>query len=201
MIKAVIFDYGKVLSGAKGTSARKDIAEAFGVDDIAMGECMRQLIPLFNTEKIDEPKFWERVSSLLNKPIPQNPENLWRKSFLEHFALNEPMLAYAKSLQTRGLKIGILSNNIPPWTDIIRGKGGYEGFDDVVISCEVGFAKPDPKIYKLALDRMKVAGDESLFVDDKEENLEVAKSLGMNTVLAENPDQIIQEIEKILSSK
>jgi putative hydrolase of the HAD superfamily len=51
--------------------------------------------------------------------------------------------------------------------------------DESVFSCEVGFAKPDPRIYTHTLQLLGAAAGESLFVDDVPENVEAARALGM----------------------
>jgi HAD superfamily hydrolase (TIGR01509 family) len=51
----------------------------------------------------------------------------------------------------------------------------------VVISYEVGCAKPEPRIFEIALDRLGVAPSHALFVDDREENIEGARRLGIET--------------------
>ncbi|MBO8185776.1 HAD family phosphatase [Streptomyces sp. DW4-2] len=51
--------------------------------------------------------------------------------------------------------------------------------DEAVLSCEVGFAKPDPRIYRHTLQLLGATAEESLFVDDVPENVEAARALGM----------------------
>ncbi|MGP3972704.1 HAD family hydrolase [Streptomyces sp. 8N114] len=51
--------------------------------------------------------------------------------------------------------------------------------DEAVLSCEVGFAKPDPRIYTHTLQLLGAAAEDSLFVDDVPENVEAARALGM----------------------
>jgi epoxide hydrolase-like predicted phosphatase len=56
-------------------------------------------------------------------------------------------------------------------------------FDDIVCSAEVGMAKPDPAIYQLAAERLELAPDECVFVDDWDKNIEAARATGMTAVL------------------
>ncbi|PIR04638.1 MAG: hypothetical protein COV57_03370 [Candidatus Liptonbacteria bacterium CG11_big_fil_rev_8_21_14_0_20_35_14] len=71
-------------------------------------------------------------------------------------------------------------------------------FDEVIISAEVGINKPDPKIYSLALDKIKSNPEESIFIDDLEKNLEPAKKLGIATILYENPKQLEKNLSVYL---
>jgi putative hydrolase of the HAD superfamily len=63
-------------------------------------------------------------------------------------------------------------------------------FDAVVISCEVGLSKPDPRIYQLCLDRLGLRAPETLFVDDRADNVEGAARLGLRTLQFEGPDAL-----------
>jgi HAD superfamily hydrolase (TIGR01509 family) len=55
-------------------------------------------------------------------------------------------------------------------------------FDVVIVSAEVRCAKPDPRVYRLCLDRLDVEAQQALFVDDKPDNVAAAASLGMRTL-------------------
>jgi putative hydrolase of the HAD superfamily len=54
-------------------------------------------------------------------------------------------------------------------------------FDVVVASCEVGRCKPDPEIYRICLERLGLTADATLFVDDRMENLQAARDIGLQT--------------------
>ena len=55
--------------------------------------------------------------------------------------------------------------------------------DELVLSCEVGVAKPYPGIFEIALDRLGVAAADTLFVDDQPAFCEAAAGLGIRAVL------------------
>lgn len=65
--------------------------------------------------------------------------------------------------------------------------GLRERFDAFFSSCYLGLRKPDPAIYRLAVDVSGVSARESLLVDDREENLKPAAELGMQTFLFDSP--------------
>jgi putative hydrolase of the HAD superfamily len=73
-----------------------------------------------------------------------------------------------------------------------------DAFDELIISAEVGIAKPDPRIYHLALERLGVAAGEAVFVDDFLENIDAAQALGLHTVHFRNPDQARTELDHLL---
>jgi epoxide hydrolase-like predicted phosphatase len=70
--------------------------------------------------------------------------------------------------------------------------------DLMIFDGEEGVAKPDARIYELALLRLGVRPVEAVFVDDKEQNVEAAQQLGMYSVHFKNTAQAIAEIQALL---
>ncbi|MFW5746405.1 MAG: HAD family hydrolase [Nanoarchaeota archaeon] len=88
----------------------------------------------------------------------------------------------------------LLSNNSFDWGEQVLKNLGYEKyFKHLVFSHNVGCAKPGKEIFEIALDKVKdeVDGNEEvLFIDDKEKNFLVPKSMGMQTLLFTTFDQV-----------
>ena len=108
------------------------------------------------------------------------------------------MLAAIRRIRARGLATAALTNN---W---IGGEGSgardwlAELFDVVVESSAVGLRKPDPRIYALVLERLRVAAAEAIFLDDIGGNLKPARALGMTTIKVEDPVQALAELADVL---
>jgi len=68
----------------------------------------------------------------------------------------------------------------------------------MIISAEVGVAKPEAKIYHIALEQLQVQADEAVFVDDVIENIEACEELGMEGILFENSESAIQQLKDLL---
>lgn len=71
--------------------------------------------------------------------------------------------------------------------------------DLMVISAEEGVAKPDPRIYEVALSRLGVMASEALFVDDRQENVEAAINLGMQGIISQNSKRMMKEVNDALA--
>jgi epoxide hydrolase-like predicted phosphatase len=105
-------------------------------------------------------------------------------------------------LRKVGYRVGLLSNTIPNTAEEIRSHGGYDDFDFLILSCEVGYAKPDPEIYELAMQQLPgIKPEEVMFVDDIERMTAPATELGIHTIVATSPEQIMDDIESLLVSK
>ena len=72
-------------------------------------------------------------------------------------------------------------------------------FDVVVLSGEVGYAKPEPEIYEIAAERLGVRLDECIFTDDREEFCEAARAVGMQAIVYKDFRQFRTDLEQLLS--
>lgn len=99
-----------------------------------------------------------------------------------------------ETLRARGLKVGVLSNTLPSIDRTLRAVGLDDLVDVAVATCVVGVHKPDAGAYLHAAQALEVEPAEVLFVDDKPENVQAARDLGMHGLLidlrGERPDAI-----------
>lgn len=203
MLKAVIFDYNGVV---------KKINKYF-FDDVELifslsaeekenaKKMTRDLFEQLDKGLLKEDIFWLKFSQRINKPMPVNVKELSRKLFNEHFELYEEVVNMLKDLKTNGYITAVLSDTFPYMAEITRERNGYDYFDKVYLSCEVGFVKPQKEFYELAVKDLAVPPSDCIFIDDSEGNLLPAKEMGMKTVLAKNPDQIVEDAWIIIKSE
>jgi epoxide hydrolase-like predicted phosphatase len=104
-----------------------------------------------------------------------------------------------RELKARGLRLGLLTNNVKEFGDNWRAMFPIGELCDVVVdSSHVGMRKPERAIYALTCERMGVEPTETIFVDDNADNIEAAAAFGMNTVHFVDPPAALDEIEKLL---
>jgi putative hydrolase of the HAD superfamily len=107
-----------------------------------------------------------------------------------------PMVEAVRRAKAAGVRTGLISNSI--------GEGRYdrsrfpELFDGVVISAEEGLHKPQPEIYRLGCERVGLAPEECVFVDDLRENCEGAEAVGITAILHRGGETTIPELENLL---
>ncbi|WP_179232699.1 HAD-IA family hydrolase [Paenibacillus rigui] len=88
----------------------------------------------------------------------------------EHYQLFSDVAACLPQFRERGLRLGIISNFAPTLSSILEHKGILHYFDPVIVSTEVGLEKPDPAIFRLALERSGLSAEEVLYVGDHDRN-------------------------------
>ncbi|NXP04355.1 ACD10 dehydrogenase, partial [Thinocorus orbignyianus] len=125
-------------------------------------------------------------------------------SFLLDLIRNEmikqlPIMAEAvQCIRAEGLKTALLNNSF-----CLRNGGSFlpldpEHFDVMVESYREGTHKPDPRLYKLCLERLGVQPQESIFLDSSSQNLKTAAQLGIKTVKVDDPETAFKELETCL---
>uniref|UniRef100_A0A8D1V4V5 Acyl-CoA dehydrogenase family member 10 n=1 Tax=Sus scrofa TaxID=9823 RepID=A0A8D1V4V5_PIG len=101
-------------------------------------------------------------------------------------------------IRAKGLQTALLSNNF----FLPNGKSflplDRKQFDVVVESCLEGICKPDPRIYKLCLERLGRKPSECILLEDLGPNLKAAASLGIHTIKVNDPETAVKELKTLL---
>ncbi len=126
------------------------------------------------TDMIDA--YWDRWIEMCDAPIHESVDILM-------------------DIKRRGYPVYALSN----WNDLKWDVASKEFpflklFNNKIVSGHVKLAKPDPAIYQLLLDTYKLNAEECFFVDDKIENVQIAKKLGIHAVQFTSPRQLEMDL-------
>lgn len=113
-------------------------------------------------------------------------------------AINDPLLTFIKSDLKNKYKIGMLSNAASDLLTFVEPKILNEIFDEVVISAEIGVIKPEKEAYLITCDKLNVASDEAIMIDDLAINCQGAEEAGMKAIHYKNNQQCIREINEVL---
>ncbi len=112
----------------------------------------------------------------------------------------EESFELAKKLKANGHKLFVLSNMGKELADQLIQKLSFLGFDDMVFSCYAHIMKPNPQLYNFAIEKWNIDPKESIFIDDREENLKPFENLGGHTFLfdSKNIKESANTLEKII---
>lgn len=188
MIKAIIFDCFGVLI----TDALDQILDEYRERDPALVAEVVGVVNAGSKGIISWDVMHEQVAALLDITVDQ-----YHQQIGDGEAKNYELLSYISELK-QSHKTGLLSN---------VGKHGLVNrftpeeltrhFDAVVISGEIGFAKPEAQAYEITAERLDVRLEECIFVDDREEYCQGARAVGMKAIRYENVQQVKQSIESL----
>jgi epoxide hydrolase-like predicted phosphatase len=200
-IRAIIWDLGGVILRTENRAPRTQLAERLGMtyEDLDRLVFESQSSKLATIGSIDENRHWETVCKTLNL-LPEEIPAL-REGFFEGDRIDTSLLEAINSLRPR-FRIGLLSNAWSELRKYIEDEWHIaDVFDDMIISAEVGLAKPDPRIYQLAVDRLGVPAEQAVFIDDVLRNVEGARLAGLASIQFQNPSQVQAEIMRLLEAK
>jgi putative hydrolase of the HAD superfamily len=198
MIKAFLFDNGGVMtSGGAGNVLAQRLASNLGINEAEAWNLLKPVFEDYIKVKITEAELWRTIEKSYGKPIPADKRDIWNK--WDSMRTQPEMVELVKSLKKSSYKVGMLSNVIPNTEKEIRKNGGYDPFEFLVLSCEVGYAKPEKEIYDIAMKHLKgVKPEEVVFLDDQPFFLEPAKAMGMKTILVKSSHQAIREVNELI---
>ncbi|MBE6220112.1 MAG: HAD family phosphatase [Rikenellaceae bacterium] len=109
-------------------------------------------------------------------------EDYTRSMILASISRQETIVAteaLIQDLKRAGYKLYVLSNMSREFIDFLRKQPVYSNFDGEVVSCEEGVVKPMPSIYEILIKRYNLDVAQTMFIDDRIENVEVAKQFGI----------------------
>jgi putative hydrolase of the HAD superfamily len=204
-IKAIIFDVGGVLElvkysqpkrGHRTISFHQHAAKKLKINLDDWFDSIDSVYADAIEGKISEQKTMNIISKNINI-TRKKLEKTIIKSYKHSFKHNKKLFKTAKKLKKQGYKIAILSDQWPPSKKALIGKKYSKNFNPIIISCDVKARKPNEKIYKLLLKKIKLPAENCLFIDNRAWNLTPAKKLGMKTLLFKNNKQTIKALEKL----
>jgi HAD superfamily hydrolase (TIGR01509 family) len=221
-VLAVVFDAGGVLTGNVPTKALKTLANRYSGDVAEQirwahknqlgkyGICGH----LWNKIKLDptytEEQYWKDFKQLVPE-VRESVEDL-QALMVESFNCFPEVLQLAQEIKDAGYTVAILSNHGTEWLDgIARKFNFYAVFDPdlVIVSQAVRCDKPSPQIYAITLERLQnhfaklsktFAASQTIFVDDKAENVQAAQQAGMKGIIFDAHKRSAQELKQDLIS-
>jgi len=108
---------------------------------------------------------------------------------------NPVMLAWQQNLKQHGVLTAILSNMGDSVLENMQREFDWlSNFDVLLWSFQLKMAKPDPAIYHHALEKLGTRPEETLFIDDKNVNIEAARALGINAILFSTVDHLRKDL-------
>jgi len=204
-IKAIIFDIGGVLISG-GLLKKPKGKHIHGVHEY-MAEKLKITIDQYFDSidtayalSIENKASKKKVLQIMAKNLKTTPlklEKLYFKAYKKHFKKNKKLFRLADKLKKKGYKIAILSDQWQVSQELFVTNKIRKKFDVVIVSSEVGIRKPDPKIYKLTLKKLKLPAKQTVFIDNQKWNIIPAKKLGMKTILYKGFDQTKKALERL----
>lgn len=191
-LRAVIFDYGMVLTGPPDPEAHAAMMRITGLPAEKLDPLYWADRHAFDEGKLTGQAYWcdiLRQAGLTLGPTAIAELMAWDARMW--MTLNPPMLAWQGALKARGILTAVLSNVGDTVQQAMERELGWLGrFDVRVWSHQLRLAKPDPAIYRYALEKLGTRAEETLFIDDRQVNVDAAAALGMKALVFTTAGQL-----------
>jgi putative hydrolase of the HAD superfamily len=197
-IRAIYFDHGGVISRTEYQVPRQHLAERLNMEyeDIVRIVFDSPSGRQATVGAITAAQHWDTVLKRLR--LPRTEMQAVRDEFFGGDVLDHELIDTLRDLRSNYF-VGLISNAWDDLREYIVAHKYDDAFEHMVISAEVGVAKPDAKIFQIALEQAGVNPDEAVFVDDFIENIQGCQELGMQGIHFRGPEQAMDELKQILS--
>ena len=191
MIKAFIFDFGGVLARTEDYTPRHAWDERLGLPTGSVERAVHHSDIWIQAQlgRITPRAYWNGVAELLYMR-KEDIDELRRDYFSGDRLIRD--------LRAKEYPVALLSNESLQLESRLREYGIDDLFDHVLISALMGMMKPDPTVYRVALQSVRAAPHEVVFVDDSLVNVRGAQPLGIHTILFRPELDLKTEITKLI---
>lgn len=198
-IRAVMFDYGEVLSSAPSAQALGLMAAMLGVPAEHFRKLYAAQRKAYDRADLTPSEYWTGMAAAAGTTLGPEEVDRLRKIDVEMWSnVRENMLRWVLELRSSGVKTAVLSNMHRDMARHVRAKCDWlADFDCVALSSELRLVKPDAEIYQYCLQQLAVAAGDALFLDDREANVRAAEALGITGIVARNTGQIRRDLQAI----
>ncbi len=186
-----IFDFFGVVIDWKSEYIIPSLAKYAGVSEAEFKQGMSKDLALCDTGKISVSELFSRLGGLFGVDA-SGLERVFRKCLEDRAKLDEDVVRIIQSLPS----VVLLSNQMPLHAEVAVSKGWFSYFSRLFLSFEIGHAKPSPESYKFVLKELGVKPEEVVFVDDKQENVDGARAVGMHAICFHDAKQLSGELSK-----
>ena len=197
-IRAVVFDIGGVLEVTPRTRWREGWAARFGLTPAAFEQRTGAIFEPGATGAASLQEIERRTAAefgLSEADLASLMDDVWAEYL---GTLNRELAAYFAGLRPR-YRTGILSNSFVGAREREQALYGFEDMcDTIVYSHEVGWRKPDPRVYHAVCDRLETPAGDTVLVDDVPENVAGARAVGMQAVTFTDTVQTIADLEALM---
>ncbi len=195
-LRAVVFDYGMVLTGPRDPDTHDAMVRLTGLSFERFEDLYWADRHAYDEGKLTGDAFFRKLGrdgglALTEAQIHdllQLDGQMWS-------TVNERMVDWQRRLKERELITGILSNMGDSVLEALLATHAWIGnFDAHVWSYQLRIAKPDPAIYHHALGKLSVRAEEALFIDDKPENIDAARGVGMQAIRFSTAEKLREDL-------
>jgi putative hydrolase of the HAD superfamily len=196
-MRVVVFDYGRVITHDQSVEDKAALVALAGCPPEVFWEAYWEFRDAYDLGNYDGHGYWERVAAQIGVELDETRRAALIEADCASWSrLNPHITAWIQELRGSGVVLGLLSNAASEIRDAVLGRA-EDGllFEATVFSCDLGRIKPDPQVYREILGRLRASPHEALFIDDKPENVEGAREVGMVAIRFETVEALARDLK------
>jgi len=194
-VKLLVFDMGHVFVRFDWSSVCQGFCDRVNCSRETFREVLAHVGSLgYETGKVNTEVFLKEMNAKLGANLTvEDFTSLWNATFEE-----DPQMAMLLEQVGKTLPVFLLSNTNENHYAFLQGRFNVaRHFKQLILSYQVGLAKPDQRIYRLVLERSGFAASECVFVDDLEANVQAARAVGMRAIQFVGIDDLKQRLTEM----
>lgn len=120
-------------------------------------------------------------------------------NYYKYRPFNNEIIELMNNLKNNGYCIFVLSNNNKEAYEYLKSHPIFKSINGWIVSCEYHLVKPNKELYNILFNKFNINPEESFFIDDKKENIDMAKKLGMKGFtldINQGLNDLIEELKK-----
>lgn len=195
-LRAVIFDYGMVLSGEPSLADKMRMATRLKAAPERAIQLYMQFRKEYDQGLMTGLEYWRKTLEAAGQhPSEEEVAQATADDAQMWTSVDPKLLAWQRAVKARGFKTAILSNMGDAVRESIERRFDWiKSFDLCVWSYELKIVKPDAAIFRHTLERLGIEAEEALFLDDIAENVAAAEALGIHAIRYKNTAQLSEAL-------
>ena len=200
LIKAVIFDFGRVISSQKPASLFRTYEDHLGLAPGTINPIMFESQAWRDAliGRISAKEFWHMIGPALGLESLEEIDD-FRKRYHADESIDRGVLSLIRQLHGR-YKLAVLSNSPPGLAKWLSDWGILDLFNVLYCSGDEGMVKPQPAVYHSTLKRLGALPHEAVFIDDTIGHVKAAQSLGIHGILFTESEQLKLDLSRLLTT-
>lgn len=196
-IKAVIFDFGGVIAATDRALFVDFLSESLDISKEKAIALLKELHAHKDRGGTDI-DYWNTYIDTLGYDYKR--KRFWMRQWDRTKALSVKeipgMIDLVQNLQAQGYQTPLFSNVTENLAETVFKSGYYDYFEPLYLSYQMECEKPDEQSYRMVLDGLQLKPEVCVFIDDKLENVEAAKKIGIDGIHFKSAPQLIEELKK-----
>ncbi|HLD11191.1 MAG TPA: HAD family phosphatase [Candidatus Nanoarchaeia archaeon] len=197
MIKAIIFDLGGVCFEIDWLKINDEMVKKFNITTLVKSAGNEKAITYYKEALEGKRHPIDMFRELNNRDNDLNDIiKFYKEMYKKYKTHNKQIYELIKNLKNKFTIVCLSDTNVVHY-QAHEEQGTIKDFHHVFTSFKIGSIKRDKNTFKKVLNELSIKPEETVFIDDNDKNVEIAKSLGINGIKYTNYEDLIKELENL----